>query len=102
MQGNRPGPSLAQGVADTEGSQDGLPFSLLVRPGRLKLPQLQKASLGAQLVKSLLAMQETWVQSLGRSPGEGKGYPLQYSCLDGGAWQITVHGVAESQTRLRD
>ena len=37
---------------------------------------------------------------LGRSPGEGKDYPLQYSCLensmDGGAWQVTVHGVAES------
>ena len=40
---------------------------------------------------------------LGRSPGEGKGYPLQYSGLenpmDRGAWQATVHGVAESQTR---
>ena len=32
MQGNLPGPSLAQGVADPEGSQDGLLFSLLVRP----------------------------------------------------------------------
>ena len=37
---------------------------------------------------------------MGRSPGEGKGYPLQYSCLenamDRGAWRATVHGVAES------
>ena len=36
---------------------------------------------------------------LGRSPGEGNGNPLQYSCLgnpmDGGAWQATVHGVAK-------
>ena len=36
----------------------------------------------------------------GRSPGEGSGYPLQYSCLvnpiDRGAWQATVHVVAES------
>ena len=43
---------------------------------------------------------------LGRSPGEGKGYPLQYSCLensmDRGAWQVTVHGVSKSQTRLSD
>ena len=37
----------------------------------------------------------------GRSPGEGNGNPLQYSCLenpmDRGAWQATVHGV----TRVR-
>ena len=36
----------------------------------------------------------------GRSPGEGPGNPLQDSCLenpmDRGAWQATVHGVAES------
>ena len=40
----------------------------------------------------------------GRSPGEGNGYPLQYSCLensmDRGAWRATVHKVAQSQTRL--
>ena len=42
----------------------------------------------------------------GRSPGEGNGNPLQYSCLensmDRGAWRATVHGVAKSQTRLSD
>ena len=42
----------------------------------------------------------------GKSPGEGNGKPLQYSCLenplDRGAWQATVHGVAKSQTRLSD
>ena len=41
---------------------------------------------------------------LGRSPGEGKGYPLQYSyqenSMDRGAWRATVHRVAKSQTRL--
>ena len=40
----------------------------------------------------------------GRSPGEGNGSPLQYSCLenpmDRGAWWTTVHGVTESQTGL--
>ena len=40
-----------------------------------------------------------------RSPGGGHGNPLQYSCLehpmDRGAWQATVHGVAESQTGLK-
>ena len=36
----------------------------------------------AQLVKNLPARRETWFQSLGgRSPEEGKGYPLQYSGL---------------------
>ena len=41
-----------------------------------------------------------------RSPGEGNGNPLQYSCLenpmDRGAWRATVHGVAESGTQLSD
>ena len=42
------------------------------------------------------------VPELGRSPGEGHGNPLQYSCLenpmDRGAWWATVHKVAKSQT----
>ena len=42
----------------------------------------------------------------GRSPGEGHGNPLQYSCLENsmerGAWWATVHGVAKTQTRLSD
>ena len=46
------------------------------------------------------------IPGLGRSPGEENGYPLQYSCLenskDRGAWQVTVHGVTKSQTRLSD
>ena len=63
-------------------------------------------SLVAQMVKNSPAMWETWVQSLGweDSPGEGKGYPLQYSCLenpmDRGAWQATGCAVAKSRTRL--
>ena len=40
------------------------------------------------------------VSGLGRSPGEGNGNPFQYSCLinpmDGGAWQVTIHGVRKS------
>ena len=40
------------------------------------------------------------IPGLGRSPGEGKGYPFQYSGLensmDRGAWWATVCGVAES------
>ena len=43
---------------------------------------------------------------LGRSPGEGNGNPLQYSCvensMDGEAWSAAVHGLAKSWTRLSD
>ena len=39
----------------------------------------------------------------GKSPGEGNGNPLQYSCLrnpmDRGAWRATGHGVARSQSQ---
>ena len=42
----------------------------------------------------------------GRSPGEGNGNPLQYSCLensmDRGIWQALVCGVEKSQTRVDD
>ena len=45
------------------------------------------------------------IPGLGRSPGEGKGNPLQYSCLekpmDRGAWRAIVLGVANSQTLLK-
>ena len=46
------------------------------------------------------------ISGLGRPPGEGNGYRLQYSGLenstDRGAWKATVHGVAKSQTQLSD
>ena len=67
------------------------------------------SSLGGSVVKNPPAMQETqeawvWSLGLGRCPGVGNGNPLQYSCLknpmDRAAWQATVHGVTESQTRL--
>ena len=45
------------------------------------------------------------VKASGRSPGEGNGSPLQYSCLenpmDRGAWWAPVHGVMKSWTRLK-
>ena len=57
-------------------------------------------SLVAQMLKSLPAMQETWVQL----PGEGNGYPLQYSCLENvmerRGWRATVPGVTKSQILL--
>jgi len=46
------------------------------------------------------------VPGLGRFPGEGNGYPHQYTCLeystDREAWMATVDVVAKSRTRLSD
>ena len=46
------------------------------------------------------------IPGLGRSPGEGNGNLLQYSCLenpmDERVWQATVHGVAKRWTQLND
>ena len=73
------------------------------------------ASLVAQSVKNLPAMQEIAcnagdpgsIPGWGRSPGEGNGNPLQYSCLGNPmdpreAWWSTVPGVAKSQTPPSD
>ena len=46
------------------------------------------------------------IPGLGRSPGEGNGNPLQYSCLensvDRGAWQAALHGITKNWTWLCD
>ena len=45
------------------------------------------------------------IPGLGRSPGEGHGNPLQYSCqkspMDRGAWWVTAHRVAKSETQQK-
>ena len=67
-----------------------------------------RASLVAQRVKNLPAMQETQVQSLGWEDPLEEGMATHSSILawripmDSGAWQAVVHGVAKSQTRLSD
>ena len=74
------------------------------KPANNRAYLFSRASLVDQTVKNPLAMQETWLQSLGlgRSSGEGNGYPLQYfsreNSMDRGAWWATVHGAAKSQT----
>ena len=59
-------------------------------------------SLMSQTIKNLLARGLSSIPGSERSPGEGNGNPLQYSCLensvDRGTWWATVHGVAESVT----
>ena len=69
----------------------------------------KRASMVAQMVKNPPAMLDNFlglILGLGRSPGESKGYPLQYSSLensmDRGAWQATVCGFTKRQTRLSD
>ena len=46
------------------------------------------------------------ISGLGRSPGEGNGNPLQYSCLENPmnerAWRAAVHAATKSWTRLSD
>ena len=65
---------------------------------------------GGSMVKNLPANagdtgNEGLIPGLGKSPGEGNGNPLQYSCLenplDRGAWQATVRRVTKSRTRLK-
>ena len=61
---------------------------------------------GSDGIKNLPVMQETRVRTLGWEdfPGEGNGYPLQYSCLENSmdreTWWVTVHGVTKNWTRL--
>ena len=46
------------------------------------------------------------IPGLGRFPGDGNNYPLQYSGLensmDRGNWQAIIHGISKSQTQLSD
>ena len=62
--------------------------------------------LGGSVVKesACSAGEPDSIPGLGRSPGEGNGTPLQYSCLenpmDRGAWWAIDHGVTKNETRL--
>ena len=89
-------PSLIPGSGISTGEGIGYPL------------QYSSASLVAQLVKNLPAIQETRVQSLGWEDPLEKGKATHSSTL---AWRIpwteepgraTVHGVAKSQTQLSD
>ena len=93
-----------------------LPLSILQRSQKpaffgwnlsiFECDQLISGFPGGSVVKNLPAKagDTGLITGLGKSPGEGYGYPLQYSGLensmDRGAWQATVHGVAKSWTWL--
>ena len=72
-------------------------ISVPLKTLKIRVPGVLWVSLIAQLVKNLHAMQETRVRFLGqgRSPGEGIGYPLQYSGLEN-SMDCIVYGVAKS------
>jgi len=67
-------------------------------------PHCTGASLVAVKQPACNAADPGSIPGSGRSPGEGIGYPLQYSCLessmDRGAWKAAVHGVTKSRTQL--
>ena len=73
--------SLLQGIFPTQGSNPGLPCG-----SAGKESTCNAGDLGL-------------IPGLGKSPGEGKGYPFQYSGLEN-SMDCIVHGVAKSQTRL--
>ena len=66
-----------------------------------------QASMVAQLVKNLPAMQETWVRSPGWEDPLEEGMATLFSILawripmDRGAWRTTVHGVTKNWTQLK-
>ena len=76
----------------------------MVNLNKLQLPRtFHGASQGALVVKNSPTnagdIRDMGLEMKGRSPGEGNGNPLQYSCLENpmgrGAWQSTVLGVAQ-------
>ena len=83
--------------------------ALIPHPQNLKDNNNKGFPDGSAGKKSACNAEDTGVMGLiprsGRSPGEGNGNPLQYSCQknpkDRGAWQATVHRVTQSQTLLK-
>ena len=80
---------------------------VILMPNLLSTPILYTGFLGVSVLKNLPASAGDLGSNpgLGRSPGEGKGKPLQYSCLENpmnrGAWWNTVHGVAKESLVTR-
>ena len=72
------------------------------RRNRLSLPVFLSFPCGSAVKESACNVGDLgWIPGLGRFPGEGKGYPLQYSGLEN-SMDYKVHGVAKSRTQLSD
>ena len=92
-------------------------ISVIISSSKFLLPFFSPPS-GATVMLSLICLMVEGKESAcnagdpgsipgwGRAPGEGNGYPLQYSCLenliDRAAWQFAVHGFTKNLTRLSD
>ena len=74
------------------------------KPSKSVMPDVPQGFPGGSVVRNLPVIGDGgFINESGRSPGEGNGNPLQYSCLgnamDRGVWWATVHGVTrESDT----
>ena len=73
---------------------------LMTRALKFAFGLLQMGFPGGSVVKNPAAGDAGQTSGSGRTPGEGNGNPLQYSCMenskDRGAWQATVHGMAKA------
>ena len=76
-------------IYNTQDMEEGFPGGLVVKNQPTNLGETGNVGL---------------IPKSGRSPAGGNGNPFQYSCLknpmDRGAWRATVHGVAQSHTKL--
>ena len=101
----RQGPPPAKRLWLAEGSDVDQQF-LAIRYFKIKVCTLLWGFPGGSVVKNLPTNAGDWGSIPGseRSPGEGNGNPIQYSCLensmDRGAWWAIVHGVTKSQREL--
>ena len=73
---------------------------LQLRPGTAETEMFTTPGGSGGKVSACSGVDPGSISGLGRYPGEGNGYPFQYSCLensmDRGAWRATVHGVTKS------
>ena len=102
------------GYAQLESVQEISPGLRSVKAGQIDLSDLSESIIqstlwigkagfpGGSVVKACNAGDSGLIPKSGRSPEEGNGNPLQYSCLensmDRGTWWATAHGVTNSQT----
>ena len=91
--------SSKQSAKTRPGADCGSDLELLIAKFRLKLKKVGKTTESAYNSGDL-----GLIPGSGRSPGEGNGNPLQYSCLENTMdrdWQTTIHGVAKSWRPFR-